>query len=166
MSMTKKSAGILMFRDNDQTLEVLLAHPGGPYWKNKDEGVWTIPKGEYENDESPLEAAKREFLEETGLQVTGNLKELGTVKQPSGKEIIAYAAEGNCDPSEFISNTFSLEWPPKSGAIREFPEIDRAEWFSISMASRKILKGQRGFLPILCSRLGFDYDELVASEQS
>lgn len=166
MSVTKKSAGILMFRDIDQTLEVLLAHPGGPYWKNKDEGVWTIPKGEYEDDESPLEAAKREFLEETGLQVTGNLTELGAIKQPSGKEIIVYAAEGNCDPSELMSNTFSLEWPPKSGIIREFPEIDRIDWFSISMALRKILKGQRGFLPILCSRLGFDYDELVASEQS
>jgi predicted NUDIX family NTP pyrophosphohydrolase len=148
-----------MFRDNYQALEVLLAHPGGLYWKNKDEGVRTIPKGEYEDNESPLEAAKREFLEETGLQVTGNLRELGTLKQPSGKEITVYAAEGNCDPSELISNTFSLEWPPKSGVIREFPEIDRAEWFSISMASRKLLKGQRGFLQILCSRLGFDYNE-------
>jgi len=164
--MTKKSAGILMFRNIDQTLEVLLAHPGGPYWKHMDDGVWTIPKGEYEDDESPLEAAKREFLEETGLQVTGNLRELGSIKQPSGKVIIAYAAEGNCDPSQLISNTFSLEWPPKSGVIREFPEVDRADWFSIAMASRKILKGQRGFLPMLCSRLGFDYEELVASEQS
>jgi predicted NUDIX family NTP pyrophosphohydrolase len=154
MSVTKKSAGILMFRDIHQTLEVLLAHPGGPYWQNKDDGIWTIPKGEYENDEPPLEAAKREFLEETGLQVTGNLMELGTLKQPSGKEIIIYAAEGNCDPSELTSNTFSLEWPPKSGVIREFPEIDRADWFSIPMASRKLLKGQRGFLPMLCSRLG------------
>jgi predicted NUDIX family NTP pyrophosphohydrolase len=164
--MAKKSAGILMFRNIDQTLEVLLAHPGGPYWKNKDEGAWTMPKGECEDNESPLEAAKREFLEETGLQVTGNLTELGTIKQPSRKEIIVYAVKGNCDASELISNTFSLEWPPKSGVIREFPEIDRVDWFSISMASRKILKGQRGFLPILCSRLGFDYDELVASEQS
>jgi predicted NUDIX family NTP pyrophosphohydrolase len=121
--------------------------------------VWTIPKGEYEDEESPPEAAKRELLEETGWQVTGNLTELGTLKQPSGKEIIAYAAEGNCDPAELISNTFSLEWPPKPGVIREFAEIDRTDWFSISMASRKILKGQRGFLPMLCSRLGFDYDE-------
>jgi predicted NUDIX family NTP pyrophosphohydrolase len=130
-----------MYRMRDGVLEVLLVHPGGPFWEKKDLGAWSIPKGEYEGPESSLDAARREFSEETGLEIAGELIELGAIKQPSGKRVIAYATEGDCDPSEVVSNTFALEWPPKSGIIREFPEIDRADWFSIAAATRKILKG-------------------------
>ncbi|MGR8933384.1 MAG: NUDIX domain-containing protein [Gammaproteobacteria bacterium] len=154
--MIKKSAGILLYRHTGGSIEVLLAHPGGPYWKNKDLGAWSIPKGEYQGDESPEDAARREFFEETGLAVTGELIELGTVKQPSGKRIIAYAAEGDCSPSERVSNTFALEWPPKSGVVQQFPEIDSVAWFSVPIAAKKIIKGQKDFLQILCEKLDLD----------
>ncbi len=152
-----------MYRNRGQILEVLLAHPGGPYWANKDNGAWSIPKGEYEDDECPSEAAKREFMEETGIQINSELLDLGVIKQPSGKLVIAWATEGDCAPTTIVSNTFSIEWPPKSGKNQEFPEIDRVDWFDISMASIKILKGQIGFLKNLCGKLGLDHDSLAAS---
>jgi predicted NUDIX family NTP pyrophosphohydrolase len=144
--MAKKSAGLLMYRWCCGVLEVLLVHPGGPFWAKKDEGSWSIPKGEYEPGEDPLEVAKREFQEETSYQATGEFTPLTPRKQPSGKVITAWAFEGDCDASVVKSNTFSMEWPPRSGKQREFPEIDRAGWFTIQMGKEKILKGQAGFL--------------------
>lgn len=125
---------------------MLLVHPGGPFWAKKDEGAWSIPKGEYSAEEEPLEAAKREFKEETGLNAEGDFKPLKPVIQPSGKEVTAWAFEGDCDPAECKSNTFSMEWPPHSGRQQEFPEADLAGWFTLEEAKKKILKGQ---IPLL-----------------
>jgi predicted NUDIX family NTP pyrophosphohydrolase len=144
--MQKRSAGLLMFRRRDSDLQVFLVHPGGPFWQKKDVGAWSIPKGEYANGEDPLAAAKREFQEETGLNAAGEFVSLGDVKQPSGKVVIAWAFEGDCSPENIRSNTFSIEWPPKSGHTREFPEVDRAAWFSLDDARLRLLKGQ---LPLL-----------------
>jgi len=138
----KRSAGILLFRRAVSGIEVLLAHPGGPFWKNKDEGAWSIPKGEYGDDEDPLAAAKREFAEETGLTPLGEFIPLGEVRQARGKIVSVWAVEGDFDTRNLRSNTFSIPWPPKSGKLQEFPEMDRAEWFSLEIARRKILKGQ------------------------
>ena len=121
---------------------MLLAHPGGPFWKNKDEGAWSIPKGEYDDDEDPLAAARREFAEETGSTIAGEFIPLGEVRQPGGKVVTAWASEGDFDSAKLNSNTFSMVWPPRSGKLREFPEIDRVEWFPLDVARRKILKGQ------------------------
>ena len=126
----KRSAGLLMYRFVDGNLEVFLVHMGGPYWAEKDLGAWSIPKGEYESGEDPFEAAKREFLEETGFDAVGEFTRLGDLNQPSGKVISVWAFEGDCDAKAIRSNTFSMEWPPRSGQSREFPEVDRAEWFS------------------------------------
>jgi len=156
--MTKKSAGLLMYRWRRGVPEVLLVHPGGPFWAKKDEGSWSIPKGEYEPGEDPLEVAKREFQEETGYQATGEFIPLTPRKQPSGKGITAWAFEGDCDASAVKSNTFSMEWPPRSGKQKEFPEIDRAGWFTIQMGKEKILKGQVGFLEEL--------EQILAGEPS
>lgn len=156
--MTKKSAGLLMYRWRRGVPEVLLVHPGGPFWAKKDEGSWSIPKGEYEPGEDPLEVAKREFQEETGYQATGEFIPLTSRKQPSGKVITAWAFEGDCDASAVKSNTFSMEWPPRSGKQKEFPEIDRAGWFTIQMGKEKILKGQAGFLEEL--------EQILAGEPS
>jgi predicted NUDIX family NTP pyrophosphohydrolase len=123
-------------------LELLLVHPGGPFWARKDVGAWSIPKGEYSDDEDPLQAARREFLEETGFEAEGEMIELTAVKQMGGKIVQAWAFEGNCDAGAVKSNLFSIEWPPKSGKTREFPEIDRADWFTVDVAKEKILKGQ------------------------
>jgi predicted NUDIX family NTP pyrophosphohydrolase len=142
----KLSAGILMFRKEGSTLQLFLVHPGGPFWRNKDAGAWSIPKGEYEEGEDPHEAAKREFREETGIEADGKFLPLGEIKQPSGKLITAWALEGDCSPSAVRSNLFSMEWPPKSGRQQEFPEIDRADWFSVSEAKKRIVKGQIGFI--------------------
>ena len=144
--MPRKSAGLLMYRYREGIVEVLLVHPGGPYWAKKDVGAWSIPKGEYSADEDPLEAAKREFKEETGFTAEGDFKPLKPVVQPSGKEVTTWAFEGNCDPAQCKSNTFSMEWPPHSGKQKEFPEVDRAGWFTLEEAKKKILKGQ---VPIL-----------------
>ena len=141
----KKSAGIILYRRNAAQVEVLLAHPGGPFWANKDDASWSIPKGEFE-DESPLDAAIREFEEETGIVLKGDFLELTPVKQPSGKVVFAWACEGDCDPSTVASNTFSMEWPKGSGVMKDFPEIDRVAWFPQGAARRKILKGQ---IPII-----------------
>ena len=144
--MPKKSAGLLMFRRREGLLEVFLVHPGGPFWARKDEGAWSIPKGEYEPGEDPLEAARREFQEETGFQAAGEFLPLTPRKQPSGKIVSAWALEGDGDASAIRSNTFSMEWPPRSGKQQEFPEVDRAGWFPIPAAKAKILKGQIPFL--------------------
>jgi predicted NUDIX family NTP pyrophosphohydrolase len=144
--MAKKSAGLLMYRHRHGVLEVFLVHPGGPFWKKKDAGSWSIPKGEYTDEEDPLEVAKREFQEETGFKATGEFVPLCARKQPSGKVITAWALEGDCDASMIKSNTFSMEWPPRSGKRQEFPEVDRAGWFSIPAAKERLIKGQLDFL--------------------
>lgn len=151
--MSKKSAGVLLFRDVSGYLEVLLVHPGGPFWTKKDDGAWSIPKGEFEDDEDPLEAAKREFKEETSVAPSGDVIPLEPLRQPSGKLVYVWAMKGDFDPAALQSNTFSMEWPPKSGRQQEFPEIDRAAWFSIDVARRKILKGQEPFLLQLREKL-------------
>jgi predicted NUDIX family NTP pyrophosphohydrolase len=144
--MPKKSAGLLMYRRRHGVLEVFLVHPGGPFWQKKDAGSWSIPKGEYTTEGDPLEVAKREFQEETGFKASGEFVPLTSRKQPSGKIITAWAFEGGCDASTIKSNTFSMEWPPRSGKREEFPEVDRAGWFSIPDAKQKIIKGQSGFV--------------------
>ena len=144
--MSKKSAGLLMYRVIHGSVEVFLVHPGGPFWAKKDEGSWSIPKGEFSGDENPLEAAKREVEEETGYVIEGEFKPLDPVRQPSGKIVYAWAVRSDVDAAAIESNAFSVEWPPKSGKVKEFPEVDRAEWFSIDIARRKILKGQVLFL--------------------
>lgn len=142
----KTSAGILLYRFNKKKTEVFLVHPGGPFWKNKDEGAWSIPKGEFEEGEDALKAAIREFKEETGVSVTGDFIPLNPVKLKSGKLVHAWALEKDIDATVIISNTFLLEWPPKSGKKIEVPEVDKAEWFSIAEARVKINAGQ---LPLL-----------------
>ncbi len=150
--MHKASAGILLYRYRDQHLEVFLVHPGGPFWKNKDAACWSLPKGEYGQEENPFEAAKREFLEETGSPPPeGDYIPLGEIKQPGGKVVTAWALQGDCPAEAIKSNTFSMEWPPKTGRIQNFPEIDRAEWFPLSRAKTKILRGQTGFLDRLAN---------------
>jgi predicted NUDIX family NTP pyrophosphohydrolase len=144
--MRKRSAGLLMYRIVEGNPEVFLVHMGGPYWVKKDLGAWSIPKGEFESDEDPFEAAKREFLEETGFPAMGEFIPLKELRQPGGKVVSAWAFEGDCDPKAIRSNTFSMEWPPRSGRFQEFPEVDRADWFSPDIAKEKILKGQRPFI--------------------
>lgn len=144
--MPKQSAGLLLFRDRTGGFEVLLVHPGGPFWAKTDEGSWSIPKGEFTNGEDPLAAARREFEEELGAPVAGEFIPLGAAKQPGGKVVHAWAVRGDLDAARMKSNTFSMEWPPRSGRLREFPEVDRAEWFGLDAARIKILKGQTAFL--------------------
>ena len=154
--MKKRSAGVLLFRFNDAALEVFLVHPGGPYWANKDAGAWSIPKGECSVGEDALSAAKREFSEETGVKVEGEFLPLGEVKQPGGKIVRVWALQGDLDPSLIRSNSFTLEWPPRSGSVREFPEVDSAGWFLMPVAKQKLLSGQLEFLARLCDRLAAD----------
>jgi predicted NUDIX family NTP pyrophosphohydrolase len=146
MIMAKRSAGLLMYRRRNGQLEVFLVHPGGPFWAKKDMGAWSICKGEYAENELALEAAKREFQEETGFTAQGNFLELGVVQQASGKIVTAWAFEGDCDPSKLISNLCQVEWPPRSGRTIEIPEVDRGGWFSIDAARERILKAQEPFL--------------------
>jgi predicted NUDIX family NTP pyrophosphohydrolase len=155
--MAKMSAGLVLYRFRNAKLEVFLVHPGGPFWSNKDEDAWSIPKGEYTEDEDPFEVAKREFKEETGYEAEGNFIKLAPVKQPSRKIIAAWAFEGDCDAAKIKSNTFSMEWPPRSGKQAEFPEVDRAQWFPIYAAKRKLLKGQVVFIEQLCEALGLGF---------
>ncbi len=136
--MAKTSAGLILYRMRHGKLEVLLVHPGGPFWKSKDDGAWFIPKGELDTGEEPLAGAKREFEEETGLKPEGEFLPLGSVKQKSGKTIHAWAFEGDCDPAELKSNMFTIEWPPKSGRQQEFPEIDQAGFFTVTQAKVKM----------------------------
>jgi predicted NUDIX family NTP pyrophosphohydrolase len=145
--MRKMSAGILLYRFRNSTLEVFLVHPGGPYWSKKDLGAWSIPKGEYVTGDDPLAAAKREFQEETGFApAIGELSPLCDIKLSSGKVITAWAVEGNCDAGAIRSNSFSMEWPPRSGRKQEFPEVDRAAWFTLPEAEAKIHPAQQEFL--------------------
>jgi predicted NUDIX family NTP pyrophosphohydrolase len=144
--MSKKSAGILLYRLKDTQIEVLLGHPGGPLWIRKDDGHWSIPKGEFTDDEEPLEAAKREFHEETGTQVSGEFIALSPITQRSGKLVYGYALKGDFDVSLFRSNTFHMEWPPGSGKIGEYPEIDKVEWFELEKAKEKLSFSQHSFL--------------------
>jgi len=154
--MPKKSAGILMYRLRNEVLEVLLVHLGGPFWTKKDIGSWSIPKGEYTDTEDPFTVAKREFEEETSFQVDGDFASLTPLEQPSGKIVSAWTVEGDCDASKIKSNTFLMEWPPRSGKKQEFPEVDRGEWFTIDMAKKKLLKGQAGFIEELCKLLKYE----------
>ncbi|MDB5000416.1 MAG: hypothetical protein JWR76_1493 [Mucilaginibacter sp.] len=144
--MLKQSAGILLYRMTDEQLQVFLVHPGGPFFRKKDEGAWSIPKGEYVDGEEPLAAAQREFEEETGQTIRGNFVKLQPVKQKSGKVVQAWAVEGDIDHNAIISNLFEIEWPPKSGKRVSFPEIDRAGWFTIDIAKQKIIPGQMGLI--------------------
>ena len=147
----KKSAGILLFRKNKKQLEVLLVHPGGPFWKNKDDGAWSIPKGEFNEDEDALDAAKREFEEETGFSCNGDFIKLSAVKLKSGKMVYAWALEKDLDAAAIKSNAFEMEWPPKSGKQQSFPEIDKAQWFSAPEARQKINTSQAGLIDELAA---------------
>ncbi len=154
--MANQSAGLLVYRFKDNNIEVLLVHPGGPVWKNKDENAWSIPKGEFEEEE-PIKAAYREFEEEIGQPAPGGEPiDLGSLNQASRKEVFAWALEGSIDTTKINSNTFEMEWPPRSGQRQKFPEVDRAEWFDLSTAARKVHKGQEGFLRLLAERLGVE----------
>lgn len=145
--MPKRSAGLMLFRRGEGGIEVLIAHPGGPFWARKDDGAWSIPKGEYTDDEEPLAAARREFVEEIGLDVpTGDVIELGEVKQSGGKVVTAFAIDADLDITDSVSNTFDMEWPPKSGTMKAFPEVDRVAWVDVETAQVKLNKAQRPFL--------------------
>jgi predicted NUDIX family NTP pyrophosphohydrolase len=148
------SAGILMYRQTGRGLEVLLVHPGGPFWRNKDEGAWSIPKGELTEGEDAAIAARREFQEEIGCALSGSLEPLGDVRQRGGKRVTAFAVEGDLDVDAIKSNRFEIEWPPKGGKMRSFPEIDAAAWFDLPTAHIKILESQRTLLDRLLSRAG------------
>jgi predicted NUDIX family NTP pyrophosphohydrolase len=150
--MPKRSAGLLMYRRSGGHVEVLLVHPGGPFWMKKDAGAWSIPKGEYDEGEDAFAAATREFREETGLVAQGSFLPLAPVRQ-SGKIVQAWAFEGDCQPESLRSSTFSLEWPPRSGRRQEFPEVDRAEWFGLEEARRKIIPGQVALLDELAAKV-------------
>jgi predicted NUDIX family NTP pyrophosphohydrolase len=168
--MTKRSAGLLVYRrssldsspnsgfdsslDRDGGLEVFLVHPGGPFWAKKDHGAWSIPKGEYEETEPPLEAALREFREETGFAVTGDFLELGTIRQAGGKLVTAWACAGNFDPAHLVSNECEIEWPPRTGRLIQIPEVDRGAWFPIAAARIRIFTSQQEFLDRLLQKLG------------
>ena len=144
--MVPSSAGILMYRQTGPGLEVLLVHPGGPFWRNKDAGAWSIPKGEMAEGEDAAVAARREFREETGCALVGPLEPLGDIRQRGGKRVTAFAVAGDLEVDTIESNTFEIEWPPKSGKMQSFPEIDRAAWFGLPAAHAKILESQRQFL--------------------
>ena len=152
--MPKRSAGLLMYRRAGPGVAVLLVHPGGPFWAKKDLGAWSIPKGEYADGEDPLAVARREFEEETGARPQGEFRPLGEVKQAGGKRVSAWAVEGDFDPARLVSNTFELEWPPRSGRKQRFAEVDRADWFSPAEAREKILPGQRAFIDRLEELVG------------
>lgn len=152
--MAKKSAGIIVFRKKGDNYEVLLVHPGGPFWANKDLNAWSVPKGEPEEDEELENAAKREFKEETGMDVPGKLLSLDPVKQPGGKVVYAWAVEADLDATRIESNTIEIEWPPGSGKKKEIPEVDKAGWFTFKEARQKILKGQIPILEQLAEKIG------------
>lgn len=144
--MPLKSAGIIAYRTTLHRPEVLLVHPGGPFWRNKDRGAWSIPKGEFSAGEDPQAAARREFCEELGVAIDANLRSLGEIRQRGGKVVTAFAAQFDLDATVIRSNSFELEWPPRSGKRQTFPEVDRAEWFTLSEARQRINEGQRPFL--------------------
>jgi predicted NUDIX family NTP pyrophosphohydrolase len=144
--MPKQSAGLLLYRRGPEGAEVFLVHPGGPFWAKKDEGAWSIPKGEFEAGEDPLAAAVREFEEETGVRIAGRFLPLDPVVQSSGKRVVAWAVEGDIDAAAIRSDTFTIEWPPRSGRQQAFPEVDRGAWFRLDEAKRRILASQRPLL--------------------
>ena len=152
--MPQTSAGVLLFRHRPAGVEVMLVHPGGPFWTKKDDGAWSIPKGLAGEGEDLLAAARREFLEETGATIGGAFLDLGAHKQPGGKTIVAWGCEGDFDPARLKSNMFTIEWPPRSGKTTEFPEVDKAGWFSIDEALKKATKGQRPIVAALADKLG------------
>jgi predicted NUDIX family NTP pyrophosphohydrolase len=159
--MKKQSAGLLLYRRQDVTIEVLLVHPGGPFWAKKDVGAWSIPKGEFTDDEEPLAAAQREFAEELGTPAPkGNVIDLGTARQSSGKTVYAWAQEADFDASSPRSNLVEIEWPPKSGKTQSFPEIDKAAWFTLEVARQKLVKGQVPLLEALATQLGVSLEVL------
>ena len=151
--MPKYSAGILLYRFRHGSLEVFLVHPGGPFWTGKERGAWSVPKGEIAKGEDPHDAARREFKEETGIGVTGPMFDLGAQKQGSNKTVRVWALENDCDPAAIESNTFSMEWPPKSGRQQTFPEVNRAAWFAVDDAREKMHRGQVVFIDRLCGAL-------------
>lgn len=152
----KRSAGLLVYRSVRGTVEVLLVHPGGPFWAKRDDGAWSLPKGEYGPDEDPFDVAVREFREELGSDPPAGRSPvlLGELRQPSGKVVTAWAVEGDLDVGTVRSNTFTIEWPPRSGRTREFPEVDRAGWFDLEAARRKLVRGQVGFIDRLSELVG------------
>lgn len=158
--MAKKSAGILLYRLTNHILEILAVHPGGPFWAKKDLGSWTIPKGEFTDEEPPLDAAKREFLEEIGIDISGKFIELTPIKQNSGKMVYAFAVQGDIDPETIKSNTFEMEWPPKSGKKQAFPEIDKGGWFNVPQAKQKLLEPQTALIDELAKKLNLTEEQL------
>src|SRR5213595_108141 len=144
--MAKQSAGILLYRIREGEPQVMLVHPGGPLWKNKDLGAWSIPKGEFLPGQDPLKTAKKEFKEETGRTITGKFTPLNPIRQAGGKLVYAFAVEGDFDVTQLKSNTFPMEWPPKSGKIEQIPEVDRGEWFDLETARQKINAAQAAFI--------------------
>jgi predicted NUDIX family NTP pyrophosphohydrolase len=151
--MNKQAAGLLVYRNADEGVEIFLVHPGGPFYVKKDDGVWSIPKGIFDEDEEPLAAARREFEEETGFKIAGDFFELKPVKQKGGKIVHAWAVEADVDADAIQSNTFTMEWPPKSGKMAEFPEVDRAAWFDPETALQKINPAQSALITELLSRI-------------
>lgn len=151
--MTKQSAGILLYRQINNTPEVFLVHPGGPFWKKKDAGAWSIPKGEFTGEENPLDAAKRELEEETGVKCSGPFLSLTPLRQKNGKIVYAWAAEKDVDPHNIVSNMFQMEWPPKSGTLANFPEIDKGQWFYPDVAKEKLNPFQSPFIDELIRKL-------------
>ncbi len=161
--MAQVSAGILLYRHADGQLQFLLVHPGGPYFARKDEGAWSIPKGLVDGEEPPLDAARREFAEETGIDLPdGEYHPLGEVRLRSGKLVRAWATQGDCDPTAIVSNTFEIEWPPRSGRRKSFPEVDRAAFFDAERAKRKLNPAQAAFIDRACARLLRDDDTAVS----
>jgi predicted NUDIX family NTP pyrophosphohydrolase len=154
--MARRSAGILPYRRHRDALQVLLVHPGGPFWRKRDDGAWSVAKGEYGEKEVPSAAARREFKEETGWEVAGDLHPLGEIRQAGGKYLTAFAMEADFDPASFVSNRFELEWPPRSGRFQSFPEVDQVAWFSLAEARRKILASQGPLLDRLEELVGGD----------
>jgi len=153
--MGKKSAGILVYRMNASGMEIFLAHPGGPYWEKKDLGAWSIPKGEVGENETEVSASKREFEEETGFKIKGDLISLGAIKQKNGKVVVAWAVEQDLEADQIKSNLFEMEWPPGSGRIQQFPEMDRAAWFPVEEARRKMIGGQSVLIDYLIEKISF-----------
>ena len=151
--MAKQSAGILLYKVVDQIMQVFLIHPGGPFWKNKDAGVWSIPKGEFTDAEKALDAAIREFEEETGIKPSGEFIALTPIKQKSGKIVYAWALQSDIDASKIVCNTFTMEWPPKSGKFQSFPEADKADWFSVADAKQKINPSQAALIDELIQKI-------------
>lgn len=165
--MAKQSAGLLLYRVRQSTVEVLLVHSGGPFWAKKDKGAWSIPKGEFTDDEPPFEAAKREFQEELGSPAPeGTYLDLGTVKQAGGKVVYAWAIEADFDPATLKSATFSMEWPPKSGQEQSFVEVDKAAWVPLTKAEEKVFKGQVSFFSLLAEKLGKAIEPPIRPEQA